>query len=297
MLLSTSTAILHPDILKSTVYTLDKIPHILKEAGFDGADWSLWALCFRDNKYFQGVLTEVNWKENILHLKEKMDAYSLSCKQTHCISVNYKIYNQLSHSQLREMEMRCIAASAILGASWTVIHPFSPFDGNSKRSIVFFSEYLKPLVEYAHKENVGIALENMIAHIKSPQRFCSTAEELCMLVDYIDDPLVGCCWDTGHANITRQNQYTSLILLGNRLKALHINDNIGTDVDLHLLPYEGNISWDQVMKALDEIDYHNDFSFEHAAQLTPAAAMPAQLCYMARLGREMLSMAKVDTSV
>ena len=40
MLLSTSTAILHPDILKSTVYTLDKIPHILKEAGFDGADWS-----------------------------------------------------------------------------------------------------------------------------------------------------------------------------------------------------------------------------------------------------------------
>ena len=51
------------------------------------------------------------------------------------------------------------------------------------------------------------------------------------------------------------------------------------------------------MKALDEIDYHNDFSFEHAAQLTPAAAMPAQLCYMARLGREMLSMAKVDTSV
>ena len=51
-----------------------------------------------------------------------------------------------------------------------------------------------------------------------------------------------------------------LILLGNRLKALHINADIGTDVDLHLLPYEGNISWDQVMKALDEIDYHNDFS-------------------------------------
>lgn len=119
--------------------------------------------------------------------------------------------------------------------------------------------------------------------------FAAKAEELCALVDAFNNPLVGCCWDTGHGMISGDDQYEALTLLGHRVKALHIDDNYGTARDVHLLPYEGLIDWSKVMRALREIGYDHDFAFEHALNPTPHAVMPAQLRYMCALGREMLS--------
>ena len=134
---------------------------------------------------------------------------------------------------------------------------------------------------------MGIAIENMPDITQ--KRFCCKAEELCALVDAFNNPLVGCCWDTGHGMISGDDQYEALTLLGHRVKALHIDDNYGTARDVHLLPYEGLIDWSKVMRALREIGYDHDFAFEHALNPTPHAVMPAQLRYMCALGREMLS--------
>ena len=124
----------------------------------------------------------------------------------------------------------------------------------------------------------------------SPERLAACApEELCALVDAFSNPLVGCCWDTGHGMISGNDQYEALTLLGHRVKALHIDDNYGTARDVHLLPYEGLIDWSKVLRALREIGYDHDFAFEHALNPTPHAVMPAQLRYMCALGREMLS--------
>ena len=46
-----------------------------------------------------------------------------------------------------------------------------------------------------------------------------------------------------------------------RLGALHIHDNDFT-MDQHLLPYLGKLDWADIAKALGEIDYQGDFTYE-----------------------------------
>ena len=125
---------------------------------------------------------------------------------------------------------------------------------------------------------MGIAIENMPDITQ--KRFCCKAEELCALVDAFNNPLVGCCWDTGHGMISGDDQYEALTLLGHRVKALHIDDNYGTARDVHLLPYEGLIDWSRVLRALHEIGYDHDFAFEHALNPTPHAVMPVSYTHL-----------------
>ena len=50
-------------------------------------------------------------------------------------------------------------------------------------------------------------------------------------------------------------------MIGKRLRALHINDNRG-EKDDHLLPYLGYVEWEPVLRALKEIGYAGDFTYE-----------------------------------
>ncbi|MBO4837042.1 MAG: sugar phosphate isomerase/epimerase, partial [Clostridia bacterium] len=53
----------------------------------------------------------------------------------------------------------------------------------------------------------------------------------------------------GHGNRSCDDQIPSIMRLGNRIKALHINDNLG-DTDLHTMPFLGSVPWENVMHAL-----------------------------------------------
>ena len=285
MRLSTSTAILHSKLDRAIPLT--DIPAVIRAAGFDSLDWSTWQFCLQGGKLFAGLMNHDDWETQISALREADERAGIVCRQTHCVSTNYTRYQTLDAQQLRLLELRCIRSAAILGAEWMVIHPFAPEGASREEGVAFFREYLKPLLELAEKLGIGIAIENMPDITQ--KRFCCKAEELCALVDAFNNPLVGCCWDTGHGMISGDDQYEALTLLGHRVKALHIDDNYGTARDVHLLPYEGLIDWSKVLRALREIGYDHDFAFEHALNPTPHAVMPAQLRYMCALGREMLS--------
>ena len=249
MRLSTSTAILHHHF--DYALTLTDIPAVIRTAGFDALDWSTWQFCLQGGKVFAGLLNDDAWEAQINALREADERAGIVCRQTHCVSTNYARYQTLDAEHLRLLEQRCIRTAAILGAEWTVIHPFAPEGAAREESIRYFCEYLKPLEELAGKLGVGIAIENMPDITQ--KRFCCKAEELCALVDAFNNPLVGCCWDTGHGMVSGDDQYEALTLLGHRVKALHIDDNYGTARDVHLLPYEGLIDWSKVLRALREL--------------------------------------------
>jgi sugar phosphate isomerase/epimerase len=104
---------------------------------------------------------------------------------------------------------------------------------------------------------VGIALENM----PGCHRYFSLPEQLAELIDTLNHPLIGACWDTGHGHITSLDQAKSLLTLGPRLKATHIQDNDGVK-DQHLLPYQGTIDWNAVARTLGRIGFAGDFTYE-----------------------------------
>ena len=55
--------------------------------------------------------------------------------------------------------------------------------------------------------------------------------------------------------------YVNLKKIGRRLKATHVHDNCGK-CDDHIAPFDGNINWERVMRALYEIDYKYSFTYE-----------------------------------
>ena len=284
MKLSTSTNLIafRPDYV-SYFPILDSMKR-LKAVGFDAVDLNV---SDAGQPFFR--LGDDDWKEWMQQVAALSQEVNLPITQSHA-----PFYNALEPESKKaplweQMIPRAIEASGMAKVPWIVMHPGTyPDDApdfrESKRRNY---EYFMPYLELADRFGCGIAIENMPDITQ--KRFCCKAEELCALVDAFNNPLVGCCWDTGHGMISGDDQYEALTLLGHRVKALHIDDNYGTARDVHLLPYEGLIDWSKVLRALREIGYDHDFAFEHALNPTPHAVMPAQLRYMCALGREMLS--------
>jgi sugar phosphate isomerase/epimerase len=98
---------------------------------------------------------------------------------------------------------------------------------------------------------------------------CADPKEAARYIDELNalagEETFGFCFDTGHANICKTDVRSALVFLGRRVKALHIHDNDGRH-DLHTLPYTVHfghfIDFEAFAKALADIDYDGDFTFE-----------------------------------
>ncbi len=136
-----------------------------------------------------------------------------------------------------------------------VTHIWLGFDytfGETSHGITNYGE----VIEKAREYGIKIAFENTEGQ-----------EYLTVLLDTYADDTVGFCWDSGHENC--YNRCDMLSKYGERMIMTHLNDNIGmtgerifwTD-DLHLLPYDGNIDWDNVINRLKNAKKQDILNFE-----------------------------------
>lgn len=263
MRVSTSTGMSCRVQWDSKVYfTCEESVRAIAAAGYDAVD--LGFVVYGRDGY---PMAESGWQDWVKRQKEICDEVGLPVTQSH--AHYYSVWDSRTYTPLQWEDntgriLRDIEASGICRVPWMVLHPDTAWDeaGYSRRlSLEKETERCKRFGELAAKWNVGIAIENMIDN-KAERRFGGTAEDLMELLDRLgDDKLFGICWDTGHAHLNRLNQPESLRQIGSRLKALHINDNRGQKDD-HVLPYVGHIQWGPVLKALKEIKYAGDFTYE-----------------------------------
>lgn len=177
-----------------------------------------------------------------------------------------------------ETTKRCIEISRMLGVKWAVVHPVSDraFAVDREKNLAYNHEIYDKYVELASKYGVGLAFENM-ADLEGNRRYGVVADELNDIVDSYNSEYVGACWDFGHANKVHLKQSQQIEALGSRLKATHVDDNIG-QTDLHTIPYLGTVDWADAVSALKKIGYTGDFNFELATckrlpkELAPSAA-------------------------
>lgn len=105
------------------------------------------------------------------------------------------------------------------------------------------------IVAYAKEKGVQIAFENL------------EGEEYldALMTRYQDCAHVGFCWDSGHDYCYPATKTDFLKRFGNRLIMVHLNDNFGVrdpsgipngKDDLHFLPYDGNLDWDNILLRL-----------------------------------------------
>ena len=156
--------------------------------------------------------------------------------------------------------MRSFKVCRILGIPYMVVHPlFRNADGKTIDSVDEFvtvnAAAIAPLLETAEENGVTVLSENLLWGA-SVQPSAIDA-----LVEAVNSPCFGWCYDTGHAHAFGIGA-DSLIGLTHAPLSLHIQDNHGMGDDEHLLPGDGTVDWTRFLHVLNEIGYQGDVVLE-----------------------------------
>lgn len=242
-------------------------------AGFDAIDYTFNEMVSLENIWNSNQYEQYGQK--LLHIAEEegicfnqahapflfdWDAMWLSPKFETCIFPVIK---------------RSIECAAILHIPLIVVHPIHHirYRGNETMLWDWNQEYYARVLEVAQEYNIKIALENMWQ--TDPKRNCGDSDVFSTPVrfrDFLDSlhhPQAVACVDVGHAGLAGEDPVNLLCTLGGkRVRAVHIHDN-AYHMDDHTLPYLGKLNWNEITKALGQIDYQGDFTFEVTNYLTP----------------------------
>lgn len=228
---------------------------MIKEFGFDGYDCDLSTSMSPGNP-----LALTAYLEYAKEVREFSDKINFSCTQTHAPMP--KISTPADVEEALPRFIKAIEISSILGAETVVVHPVK-FTTVKEDFDLLYSK----LLPYAKMHNVTIAAENIFRPNDNKTGYlpdaCGTPEEFVEFIDCASNKHFTACLDTGHANLENSEPPQKFIrALGkDRLGALHIHDNNGI-ADQHTIPFNGTTNWDEVCRALAEIDYQGNFTLE-----------------------------------
>lgn len=263
------------------------------EAGFSVMDF-----CMCPMQRGETELNGDNWRELVDRIGNEAARLGVTFAQSHIPYARNKPSLKKTDEGCEqneffiEMSKRCIEISSMLGVKWAVAHPVTDFDDPTsiERSIAYNHEIYDKYIEQAARGGVGIAFENMTDYVQGSmyRRFATNAYELCELADSFGKDTVGVCWDFGHAHRMALSQSNELRRLGSRLKATHVDDNIG-QTDLHTLPFFGTVNWSDAIGALREIGYDGAFNFELSVRRVPEALKPSLVRYICETGRYLVT--------
>lgn len=234
-----------------------KVVDRLCGAGFNYLDLAL-DYCFVEGQPFlsDGWL---DWAKSLRKYAESKGAQFVQC---HGVCLPSQLYANPSH-----IGYRSIGVAEALGIKWIVMHPQQIEGTTDEIYDDFYAEqnatWFRPFLNRCADKGIGLAIENL------PWPNCNRAKPLAQIVDLLDSPYVGVCWDTGHANI---NHFPPEMMkvLGDRLVTLHIHDNSGGFADEHQIPFYGTYDWEAFIHTLREINYKGDFVLEAHHQMLDA---------------------------
>lgn len=232
------------------------------KAGFDAWDFSMFQMC-----RFDGVgllendhpLAGSNYLKFARTLKKTGLDNGIVCNQSHAPFPS-------SCAQIRSYFKRAIECTAEAGGKICIIHPDN--NKSAEENAQMYSE----LLPFAKEHGVKIATENMWNwdDEKGHSVFaaCATPESFNAHLDAVNDEYLTACLDIGHAEMKGSETSAPEMIraLGKRLTALHIHDNDKLN-DSHQIPFSMNIDFDEVVKALREIDYKGYFTLESCSFL------------------------------
>ena len=157
-----------------------------------------------------------------------------------------------------ELLLRCVDDCAAFEIPTVVLHA-SKGGGSSGAGIPPMSELglerFRRIADYAEARQVNVAVENL--------RSKASMERTAYVLEKIDAPRLGFCFDAGHHNarVSKEAQWDLLARFGHRLMALHLHDNDGED-DQHRLPFDGTTDWPATMAAIAATGYQGPTSIE-----------------------------------
>lgn len=243
----------------------------IKNAGYDSVDFNLYDFCQPD-----GPMMMPDWKVWINDVRQACKDAGLIIGQIHAMFGLFA-KDDLIYEPPGEIIYRNIEACAMLECKELVFHQVfyhKIVDTKELRLklMKYNARWFRELLDTTKRYGIHTDLENTFD--RRPQPYAplfSTASDLLELIEAIDDDSVGICLDTGHANIMSYDIADMIRAFGNKLRVLHLNDNLGSIEpcsgqpivsDQHFFPGTGIIDFAKVFTALKEIGYSGIINLE-----------------------------------
>ena len=264
---------------------------IMKDAGYDAIDLSLFTMT-DDNHEFCAD----GYRSRIAEIRAYAEQKGLFFNQSHTpFQFNWSNPNEVEE-RLIPLTIRALEISALAGCKIAVVHPVhhEEYLGHEEERFEQNMKFYRGLLPYAKEYNIKIALENMFQHEVKRKVLghdtCSHPAEFIRYLDTLNDEHFVACLDLGHCGVVGLEAQNLVRALGHdRLHSLHVHDNDYTK-DQHTLPGLGKMNWEEIMKALAEIRYDGDFTFEADRFFwgLPPALMPKAVSLMVDMGRYLI---------
>lgn len=268
------------------VFGFEKAIDILASAGYDCADFSQF-----DEYVYEADLN----KSFFIEMRKYAEFKGVSFNQSHAPFGSSFKDEERTKKRFGELT-EAMKRASYLGVENIIIHPCQHLtyakEGNPEILFEYNMDFYKKLIPYCEEYGIKVALENMWQHTGMiDHSTCSRPEEFVRYLDELDNDCFVACLDIGHAALVREDIPRFIRALGNkRLKCLHVHDVDGTH-DSHTLPYFGVVEWEKVMKALAEIGYTGDLTFEadNFLRNMPTDMYADAEIFMEKTGRQLIS--------
>ena len=165
-----------------------------------------------------------------------------------------------SASSRSSQMLRGFQVCKILGIRYIVVHPI--YKNADQKIITDPDEFValnakevQPLLKIADECGVTVLSENLLWGASIPPAVISA------LVEEVNSPNFGWCYDVGHAHCQGFNN-DALLGLKHPPLSLHIHDNQGHSNDEHLIPGDGTVDWKRFVEVLLEVGYQGDLVLE-----------------------------------
>ena len=240
-----------------------EIVDILKNAGFDAIDYS-----FFDVQRCNPDISDSEYKQRFTELRKYAEDKGLYFNQSHAPHPSSLTDETFTKRRFAEL-ITSLKNSSYLGVRNIIIHPLQHlrYYTNENTEVLYEMnlEFYARLIPYCMEYNITMCTENMWQCYGNSQKIwdstCSRAEEFIRYIDGVGSPYLKACVDIGHTVLVGENPVRMLEMLGNRVAALHVHDNDGIH-DSHTLPFHGIIMWNEVAKALKNINYQGEITLE-----------------------------------
>ncbi len=115
----------------------------------------------------------------------------------------------------------------------------------------FGIENMELIIEHAEKKQVTVSIENV-----------GPTNHVQMLLDNIDSPRLGFCYDSSHDWVYTPDCTTEVLVKNiHRLTNMHLSDNDQKE-DRHWLPGQGSVDWTRIRNILQNHGYEGYLSLE-----------------------------------
>ena len=257
---------------------------MLKAAGYKYIDLSMFHMSREDSPF-----NAPNWEE---YVRDQGMVYN----QSH-IPFTFKWAEDGEWDRfIRPVQHRAMDICGIMGVKYVVVHPIHhmQYPGHEEEVYDINMKYYSSLIPFCEKYGYKICIENMWQREPKTKRIChDVGSRMAELIRYIDD-LGGtehfvACLDVGHTSLVGFEPQDCIRQLGNKyLHSLHVHDNDYTG-DQHLLPGMGLFNWDEICRALADINYDGEFTYEadNFLKRFPHDMMPLAVKFMNDVGNSL----------